>query len=85
MFKNPKYLFKKKQIETSNEYLICIPIVNKKKEIIMPTVKYKCGDTGKMKKKVFPYNSVGKAQAKTFSDLMNGKIKNNPNRKMPGY
>ena len=34
MFKNPKYLFKKKQIETSNEYLICIPIVNKKKEII---------------------------------------------------
>jgi hypothetical protein len=51
----------------------------------MPTVKYKCGDTGKMKKKVFPYNSVGKAQAKTFSDLMNGKIKNNPNRKMPGY
>jgi len=34
MFKKPKYLFKKKKIETSNEYLICIPIVNKKKEII---------------------------------------------------
>ena len=51
----------------------------------MPTVKYKCGDTGKMKEKVFPYNAVGKAQAKTFADTMNGKIKNNPNRKMPGY
>ena len=34
MFKKPKYLFKKKKIETSNEYLICVPIVNKKKEII---------------------------------------------------
>ena len=34
MCKRPKYLFKKKKIETSNEYLISIPIVNKKKEII---------------------------------------------------
>ena len=34
MYKKPKYLFKKKKIEISNEYLICVPIVNKKKEII---------------------------------------------------
>jgi len=34
MFKKPKYLFKKKKIETSKEYLICVPIVNKKKIII---------------------------------------------------
>lgn len=34
MFKKPKYLYKKKKFETSNEYLICVPIVNKKKEII---------------------------------------------------
>ena len=44
----------------------------------MPTVKYKCANTGKMKKKVFPYNAVGKAQAKTFADAMNGSMKNNP-------
>ena len=34
MCKRPKYLFKKKKIEISNEYLICVPIVNRKKEII---------------------------------------------------
>ena len=34
MFKKPKYLLKKEKIETSKEYLICIPILNKKKEII---------------------------------------------------
>jgi len=51
----------------------------------MPTVSYKCADTGKMKTKVFPYNAVGKAQAKTFSDLMEGKMKNNPNRYSSGY
>jgi hypothetical protein len=51
----------------------------------MPTVSYKCADTGKMKTKVFPYNAVGKAQAKTFSDIMGGKIKNNPNRESYGY
>ena len=44
----------------------------------MPTVTYKCPDSGKMKKKVFPYNAVGKAQAGVFSDLMGGKMKNNP-------
>jgi len=45
----------------------------------MPTVIHKCPDTGKMKKKVFPYNAVGKAQADTFARLMDGKVKNNPN------
>lgn len=44
----------------------------------MPTVSYKCGDTGKMKKKVFPYNAVGKAQAAEFANIMDGKVKNNP-------
>ncbi len=39
----------------------------------MPTVKF----PGGMKK--FPYNAVGKAQAHAFAQLMNGKIKNNPN------
>ena len=51
----------------------------------MPTVSHKCADTGKMKTKVFPYNAVGKAQAKTFSDLMEGNIKYNPNRYSKGY
>ncbi len=45
----------------------------------MPTVKYKCGDTGKMKTKVFPYNAVGKAQASEFAKTMGGSMKNNPN------
>ena len=30
----------------------------------MPTVKYKCPDTGKPMKKMFPYNAVGKANKK---------------------
>ena len=34
MFRKPKYLLKKKKIESSKDYLICVPIVNKKKEII---------------------------------------------------
>jgi hypothetical protein len=45
----------------------------------MPTVKYKCGDTGKNKSKVFPYNAVGKAQAAEFAKTMKGTVKNNPN------
>jgi len=44
----------------------------------MPTVKYKCASSGKMKEKVFPYNAMGKAQAHTFAKTMGGKIKNNP-------
>jgi|TARA_R110000803_G_scaffold42132_6_gene90450 hypothetical protein len=40
----------------------------------MPTVKLPTG-----KKKVFPYNAVGKAQASMFAKMNNGKIKNNPN------
>jgi dTDP-glucose pyrophosphorylase len=34
MFPKPKYLFKKEKVKTSNEDLICIPIVNRRKEII---------------------------------------------------
>ena len=45
----------------------------------MPTVSYKCGDTGKIKKRQFPYNAVGKAQATEFAKTMGGKVKNNPN------
>jgi len=45
----------------------------------MPTVKYKCANTGKMKTKVFPYNAVGKAQATEFAKTMGGSMKNNPN------
>jgi len=44
----------------------------------MPTVKYKCGETGKMKTKVFPYTAVGKAQAGEFASLYGGSVKNNP-------
>ncbi|QDP54131.1 MAG: hypothetical protein GOVbin1629_67 [Prokaryotic dsDNA virus sp.] len=44
----------------------------------MPTVKHKCPDTGKMKTKTFPYNAVGKAQAKEFAKTMKGTIKYNP-------
>ena len=36
----------------------------------MPTVSYKCGDTGKIKKKTFPYNAMGKAQAGEFAKTM---------------
>lgn len=34
MFKKPKYLLKKEKTKKSKEDLICIPIVNKKKETI---------------------------------------------------
>ena len=44
----------------------------------MPTVKYKCPDSGTMKKKTFPYNAVGKAQATEFAKTMGGKKKDNP-------
>ena len=44
----------------------------------MPTVSYKCGQTGKMKKKTFPYNAVGKAQATEVAKTMGGSMKNNP-------
>jgi len=44
----------------------------------MPTVKYSCPDSGKMKTKTFPYNAVGKAQAKEFANTMGGSMKNNP-------
>tara|TARA_R110002020_G_scaffold28732_5_gene91248 strand:- start:3452 stop:3622 length:171 start_codon:yes stop_codon:yes gene_type:complete len=44
----------------------------------MPTVSYKCPDTGKKMKKTFPYNAVGKAQASEFNKTMKGKIKYNP-------
>jgi len=44
----------------------------------MPTVKYMCQDSGKMKTKSFPYNAVGKAQAQEFANLMNGSKTNNP-------
>ena len=45
----------------------------------MPTVKYSCGQSGKMKTKTFPYNAVGKAQAAEFAKTMGGSMKNNPN------
>ena len=51
----------------------------------MPTVKYKCPDTGKNMKKIFPYNAVGKAQAGQFTKEMGGKKKNNPGYGMEGY
>ena len=38
----------------------------------MPTVKVKG------KKRVFPYNAVGKAQADSFARMTGGKKKNNP-------
>jgi predicted DNA-binding WGR domain protein len=44
----------------------------------MPTVSYKCGHTGKVKTKTFPYNAVGKAQATEFAKTMKGSVKNNP-------
>ena len=51
---------------------------NYKKINIMPTVKFKCPDTGKTKEKTFPYNAVGKAQAHEFAKTMGGSKKNNP-------
>ena len=47
----------------------------------MPTVKYKCGDTGKNKKRTFAYNAVGKAQADSFARMNNGSLKMNPGPK----
>ena len=47
----------------------------------MPTVTYKCKDSGKTKKKTFAYNAVGKAQSHEFAKLMGGKKKNNPGPK----
>lgn len=44
----------------------------------MPTVKYKCGNTGKNKKRTFAYNAVGKAQADSFARMNNGSLKMNP-------
>jgi len=44
----------------------------------MPTVNYKCPNTGKKMKKTFPYNAVGKAQADSFAKTMGGSKKNNP-------
>lgn len=44
----------------------------------MPTVSYKCPDSGKNKKRKFAYNAVGKAQADSFSRMNNGKLKMNP-------
>ena len=44
----------------------------------MPTVKYMCKESGKMKTKSFPYNAVGKAQAAEFAKTMKGSMKNNP-------
>jgi len=38
----------------------------------MPTVKVNG------KKRVFPYNAVGKAQADTYARMNKGKVKNNP-------
>ena len=46
----------------------------------MPTVKYKCKDSGKSKVKKFPYNAVGKPQADWFTKTMGGSIKYNPNK-----
>ena len=54
----------------------------------MPTIKYKCPDTGKPMVKKFPYNAMGKAQAFEFAKTMGGKITNNPNKaktEMGGY
>lgn len=49
----------------------------------MPTVKYKCGDTGKMKTQKFPYNAMGIPQAVEFYNLnkkMGATIKMNPGK-----
>jgi len=44
----------------------------------MPTVRYTCPDTGRIKKKEFPYNAVGKAQAGQKAKDMNVTLINNP-------
>ena len=43
----------------------------------MPTVKLPSG-----KKRTFPYNAVGKAQAHAYAAMNHGKVKNNPGPKM---
>tara|TARA_R100000805_G_C3595545_1_gene96779 strand:+ start:184 stop:345 length:162 start_codon:yes stop_codon:yes gene_type:complete len=48
----------------------------------MPTVSYKCPDTGKKMKRSFPYNAVGKAQAVEFAKTMDGQMSGNPSRRM---
>ncbi len=53
-------------------------LTTQKNQSNMPTVKYKCGDTGKTKTKTFPYNAVGKAQSTEFAKTMGGSVKNNP-------
>ena len=47
----------------------------------MPTVTYKCPDSGKNKKRKFAYNAVGKAQSDAFARLRGGKLKMNPGPK----
>jgi hypothetical protein len=44
----------------------------------MPTVKYKCSTSGKMKTRKFPYNATGKAKASAFAKMTGGSLKNNP-------
>jgi hypothetical protein len=55
----------------------------------MPTVTYKCPDTGKNMKVEFAYNATGKAQASALAALMNGTKTDNPNygmeKKSMGY
>jgi|TARA_Y100000289_G_C3794097_1_gene85572 hypothetical protein len=55
----------------------------------MPTVKYKCPDTGKNMTVKFPYTATGKAQASALADLMKGTKKDNPGygmeKKSMGY
>ena len=55
----------------------------------MPTVKYKCPDTGKSMVRKFAYNATGKAQASALAGLMKGTKTDNPNygmeKKSMGY
>jgi hypothetical protein len=44
----------------------------------MPTVRYKCPDTGMMKERTFPPNAVGRPQAIEFAKMRDGKITMNP-------
>jgi len=50
----------------------------KVKSNIMPTVKYKCSTSGKMKTRKFPYSATGKAKASAFAKMTGGSLKNNP-------
>jgi len=58
--------------------LITLKEVKLKNNYIMPTVKYKCPTSGKMKTKSFPYSATGKAQAASFANVTGGSMKNNP-------